>query len=648
MTITEINLTPTMANLLSQMLAQLPQERHEETRLRFSTHAPILLDRLQKLYGHERDFPEWLARLSNVMGQLQGARPDALCEMDRARAMRPDWFMTQHALGYCAYVDRFAGTLQGVRGKINHLQELGVTYLHLLPFLRTRDGENDGGFAVASFEEIQPALGTMQDLRDLTDDLRKGGISLCSDFILNHVADTHPWAQAAINGDPKAMAYFHTFPDRQQPDTFERTLNQVFPHAAPGNFSYCSALQRWVWTTFYPYQWDLNYANPEVFSSMVAALLHLANQGIEVFRLDSTAFLWKREGSACMNQPEVHLILQAMRCIVDIVAPGVLLKAEAIVSTRELPAYLGGGDAAVRECHLAYHSTLMAAAWVALAEQKVDILCKVIRATPALSAGASWLTYVRCHDDIGWNVLRPEAEQDDSGGIARLARAARFLTGEEGSYARGKAFQSTNKVTVHGTNGMTSSLTGFSSAGTAEELEIAKRRLLLLYGLAFCFGGMPLIYMGDELAQGNDSAYLNDPARADDSRWLQRPFLDTAAFAARHDARSTAGSVYHAIRLLAQRRRCLPELAATSTRTLLESGNDAVLAFVRGEIDARPINNGRLVYLGNFSGENIRVDLTKMSGVDAPYGWRDELSQESVRDIAYLSPWSQVWLKPVA
>lgn len=646
MTITEIN--PAMANLLAHLLAHLPPEQHEETRLRFSARGPVLLDRLQKLYGHERDFSEWLSRLLNTMGQLQATRPDALRKLDRERALQPDWFLTQHALGYCAYVDRLAGNLKGVREKITHLQELGVTYLHLLPFLRTRDGENDGGFAVASFEEVEPALGTKQDLRDLTDALRAAGISLCSDFILNHVADTHPWAQAAINGDPKAMAFFHTFPDRQQPEIFERTLKQVFPHAAPGNFSYSSSLQRWVWATFYPYQWDLNYANPEVFSAMAAALLHLANQGIEAFRLDSTAYLWKRAGSDCMNQPEAHWILQAMRCIVDIAAPGVLLKAEAIVPTRELPAYLGGGDVAAHECHLAYHSTLMAAAWVALTEQKVDMVRKVMRATPALPAGTSWLTYVRCHDDIGWNVLRPEAELDNDDGASRLARASRFLSGEEGSYARGKAFQTTDGAAVHGTNGMASALTGFSSASTAAELDIAKRRLLLLYGLAFCFGGMPLIYMGDELAQDNDGAYLDDPARADDSRWLQRPFLDPDAFAARHDAGGTAGSVYRAVCFLLQRRRCLPELAATSARTLLESGNEAVLAFARGEFSAPTANSGCLIYLANFSEQNIRVDLAKMTGIGAPNGWQDLLSQDSMQDIAHLEPWSQMWLKPTA
>src|SRR5476649_2899092 len=291
-----------------------------------------------------------------------------------------------------------AATCKGWR-RIPHLRELGVSYLHLLPFLRARAGENDGGFAVASFDEIEPALGSNADLEALTAQLRGAGISLCSDFILNHVADDHAWAIGARNGDAQLREFFHIYPDRTEPDRYEPTLGQVFPQLAPGNFTYVEALEGWAWTTFYPYQWDLNYANPAVFAAMAQAMLRLANRGIEVFRLDSTAFLWKRAGSNCMNQPEAHVLLQALRAVVDIVAPGVLLKAEAIVPMAELPAYFG--DAAAPECHLAYHSSLMAAGWGALAEQDAGLLRSVIAATPALQPSASWLSYVRCHDDIG-------------------------------------------------------------------------------------------------------------------------------------------------------------------------------------------------------------------------------------------------------
>ena len=646
MTHTEFTSDQSMLHLQNTLLQALPAEQHAEIARRFAAHAPVLIDRLQKLYGSRADFGDWLAALMLALGQLLAQRPAELRSLDRVRAQHKDWFLHQNSAGYCAYVDRLGGTLNGVQHKIPHLQQLGITYLHLLPFLRARAGENDGGFAVASFEEIEPALGTMQDLVQLGGALRSAGISLCSDFILNHVADTHPWAEAARRNDSSALDYFCTYTDPQQVATLEANLNQVFPEAAPGNFTWNADLQRWVWTTFYPYQWDLNYANPAVLASMVQAMLNLANQGVEVFRLDSTAYLWKRAGTVCMNQPEVHWILQAMRSMVDIVAPATLLKAEAIVPTGELPAYLGGSVDPVPECHMAYHSTLMASGWAALALQNVDLIRRVIQATPSIKAPVSWLTYVRCHDDIGWNVLLPEAGQDHQDGAARLAAAAQFLTGANGGFGRGVNFQAHLPGKVHGTNGMSAALCGISHAETDAGQDAGIDRMLLLYGLACSFGGMPLIYMGDELAQDNDCAYLNNPGQVNDSRWLQRPFLDQSAWQNRNDQDSKPGRVFAALCHMLQTRRALPELAAGAPRVLLNSGSPAVLAFARGEFFRGESGGGAVLFLGNFSGNPIELDLRQITGIDTAKAWVNMLDQHSYGKHLILQPWSQCWLKP--
>ena len=632
--------------LLGAVLRGVNPAQHAEVTERFRRQAPLLTDRLGRLYGNASGYPDWLIGLMQALGTALTGRPEALRELDRERERRPDWFLSQNSLGYCAYVDRLGGTLAGVQEQIPHLRELGVTYLHLLPFLRARDGENDGGFAVAAFDQVQPELGSMRSLTELAAALREAGISLCSDFILNHVADSHPWAQAARDGDQQAQAFFYTYPDRTQPDQFEADLNQVFPQAAPGNFTFCDALQRWVWTTFYPYQWDFNYANPQVFLSMTAAMMNLANQGVEVFRLDSTAYLWKRADTACMNQPEVHWILQAMRCIIDIVAPAVLLKAEAIVPTAELPGYLGGVQPHVPECHLAYHSTLMAAAWTALATQSVDLLRKVMLATPTISAPVSWLTYVRCHDDIGWNVLLPEANLEQHNGPQFLSAAAQFLTGANGGFGRGENFQANTPGKVHGTNGMTAALCGMSSAQNGAELDTAIRRMLILYGLAASFGGMPLIYMGDELGQDNDCSYLDDPSRNHDSRWLQRPFLDRAAMQRRHDTSTRQGKIFGALCTLMQTRARLPELSAGSRRTLLDSGSASVLAFARGEFVHGQEDSGGIIWLGNFSDQTASVDLVAMTGLPPGLTWTNMPDQTSHCKRIDLLPWSQLWLKP--
>lgn len=631
--------------LLSLLLAHLPASLQATAAARFQQQAPILFDRLGKIYASGFNdasaFAAWTDQLILSMAQALTQRPAALRELDLQRSQQPEWFTRQNMLGYCAYVDRYAGTLRGVAERIPHLQELGVTYLHLLPFLKARSGENDGGFAVADFDAIEERLGNMQDLHQLTTQLRMAGISLCSDFILNHVADDHPWAIAAKRGETRYQNYFYHYPDRQQPDLFEAHLGQVFPQVAPGNFSFIEEMQAWVWTTFYPYQWDLNYRNPEVFAEMTAALLQLANRGVEVFRLDSTAFLWKRPGTNCMNQEEAHSILQALRCIVDIVAPGVLLKAEAIVPTAELPAYLGSSDASVKECQLAYHSTLMASAWVAMVEQDTSLMREVIRGTPDLPAQTSWLTYVRCHDDIGWNVLRPEASQFKQDAQQRLSNISRFLSGENHSFARGASFQASDPSAVHGTVGMASALAGLSSAANAAEQQTALQRLLLLYGVALCFGGMPLIYMGDEFAQENDDAYQSVEANAKDSRWLHRPRWNAANDTARHDPATSAGMMYRGLSHLLRQRRTLTSLAAQQPRELLLPSQSELLAFVRGDV------HQPLLFIANFSANQVTLQLNALlanSAWEKQTKWCDQLTGNTISQEIHISPWSQYWL----
>jgi amylosucrase len=623
-----IAMPPSLQQMLDAMPA-LPEPQRAELARRYAEQEGVLHARLSALYGAQPGFAVWYAGLIEQVGRLAAARPAALQAMDEERLAHPDWFLDQHMLGYCAYADRFGGSLAGVAQRIPHLQELGVRYLHLLPFLRPRAGENDGGFAVASFDEVDPRLGSNADLDTLTAQLRAAGISLCSDFILNHVADDHAWAQGARAGDAALRAYFHVFPDRDMPDRYERTLGQVFPQVAPGNFSHVAALDGWVWTTFYPYQWDLNYANPAVFAGMAAALLRLANRGIEVFRLDSTAFLWKREGTNSMNQPEAHMLLQALRAIVAIAAPGVLLKAEAIVPTRALPAYLG--DAGAAECHIAYHSSLMAAGWGALAEQDGALLREVLARTPDLPPNTSWLSYVRCHDDIGWNVLRAEAGGDDDGQLAsaRLAAIANFYSGTAGAFADGShpagaAFQSSDPNAAHGSNGMAASLLGLEAPDGQDAG--ALRRMLLLHGLALSAGALPVLYMGDELAQCNDYGYASRPEHALDSRWLQRPEFDLIAYAQRYDAGTPAGQMYAGLRALVAARARLSALAAGAPRSVLPS-SAAVLALARGP---------RFLALFNFSGAAQQHTLDG--------AWCDSLTGQSYSGVVQLAPWAMLWL----
>ena len=623
--------------LISELLESAPITRALVLRERLNVEFPVLRDRLSRLYGGSEHFSDWLNQLVIQSIHLALARPNDLWALDIQRASQPNWHL-QGSLGYCAYTDKFAGNLSGVRQRIPHLQELGVTYLHLLPFLKPGTPPNDGGFAVASYDEVDPALGNNQDLQQLTRDLRAAGISLCSDFVLNHVSHEHKWALQARSGNTHYQSYFHWSQSAEEVASHEKNLIQIFPNTAPGNFTYIPEVKAWAWTTFYPYQWDLNYTQPDVFAEMSKSLLQLANLGIEAFRLDSTGFLWKRAGTNCMNQPEVHWILQAMRSLTNIAAPGVLLKAEAIMPTQDLPPYFGLGETQGKECHVAYHSSLMSASWVALAEENTQIIQDVLSHTPALPDGCAWMTYVRCHDDIGWNVLRPELDARGPEQRARLLHASQFFAGEVvGSYAQGAAFQASDPSVVHGTNGMAAALVGITSAKTPEELEAAKARLVMMQSLSLFVGGLPLIYMGDEWGQGNTSAHEIAQRQGTDGRELHRPVFDELGLANRHNLQTTQGQIYAALRAFIQAKKQHVSLNAALPLTVWNTGVSAVLGLKRG---------AHALGLFNFSNQRQTLAPTPALTQNCMTHGTDLISGESI-DLHALSlpPYSAVWLK---
>jgi amylosucrase len=622
---------------IQELLDKAPTERAKVLRERLNTEFPVLQDRLARLYGCNENFSNWLSQLLTQAVQLALSRPNDLWALDMQRASKPNWHLNG-SLGYCAYADKFAGNLSGVRQRISHLQELGVTYLHLLPFLKPGTPPNDGGFAVASYNEVDPALGTNQDLQTLTKELRTAGISLCSDFVLNHVSHEHEWALKARAGDAHYQSYFHWAHTPEEVVAHEKNLIQIFPNTAPGNFTFIPEVKAWAWTTFYPYQWDLNYTQPDVFAEMAQSLLQLANLGVEAFRLDSTGFLWKRPDTNCMNQPEVHWILQAMRSLTNIAAPGVLLKAEAIMPTQDLPPYFGLGETQGSECHVAYHSSLMSASWVALAEQDTQIIQDVLSHTPALPDGCAWMTYVRCHDDIGWNVLRPEMDARGPDQRTRLLHASQFFAGEvAGSYAQGTAFQASDLSVVHGTNGMTAALVGLTSTKTPTELEAAQARLVLMHSLSLFVGGLPLIYMGDEWGQGNTSAVEIAQRQGPDGRELHRPMFDEAGFANRHNADTTEGQIFASLSAFIQAKKQHAGLNAQHALSVWHTGTNAVLGLKRGTA---------VLGLFNFSGQTQAIlPAATLSQHCITHG-TDLISGQAIElNGLQLPPYACVWIQ---
>lgn len=550
---------------------------------RYDRWAGDLYDGLDAVY----DAPTVLPAVLDVVAAVHRDRRDALRDRDRDRVLRPDWFQDADALGYVAYADLFAGDLAGIGRRIDYLSGLGVTYLHLMPLLTPRPGANDGGYAVMDYRSVRPDLGTMADLATLADDLHAAGISLTLDLVLNHVAREHEWARRAKAGDERYRDYFYVYPDRTVPDAYEETLPEVFPAFAPGNFTWDDALDGWVWTTFNEWQWDVNWSNPQVFVEYADIIGFLANQGADCIRLDAIAFTWKRLGTTCQNQPEVHALTQALRAATRIMAPATIFKAEAIVGPQDVVAYLGQGEHAGKVSELAYHNSLMVQIWSALATRDGRLLAQALSRFAPIPVTSAWATYLRCHDDIGWAIDDADAAAVGWDGYSHRAFLADFYAGDfRGSFARGAHFQSNPLTGDRRTSGSAASLAGVEAAlqaGDDGALDTAIARLTCAYAMVFGFGGLPLLYMGDELGLLNDHGFADDPAKAADNRWLHRPAMDWALAerAVGGETDDVATRVYHAITRLVHARKRLPALHAAVPTEAFVAGNPAVLVFRR-------------------------------------------------------------------
>ncbi len=630
-----------LGSLVGDHLRGLPARDVDLFRLRLERYWDDLVDGLRGPFGEAR-LPDIVPDLVALLAEHHRRRPEALRLLDLERGLRPDGFQEPREIGYVCYVDRFAGRLPDVLEHLDLLDELGVRYLHLMPLLRGREGDDDGGYAVADYRSVDPALGTIDDLEAVATALRERGISLCIDLVINHCAAEHAWARAAAAGDDEASAMFWIFPDRELPDAYERTLPWVFPATAPGNFTQLPD-GRWVWTTFHAYQWDLNWSNPQVLLEFVDIMLSLAARGVEVFRLDAVAFMWKRLGTDCQGQPEVHDLVAALRACARIVAPAVRFKAEAIVGPDQLAAYLGTGRLSGKVADLAYHNTLMVQTWSALATGDARLMSHVLRRVPPKPPTTAWATYVRCHDDIGWAITDQDAAAVGWDAAAHRAFLADFYAGRfVGSWAIGEDYQTDEATGDRRTSGSLASLAGLETAVGADDpaaIDLAIRRILLAHAVIMGWDGMPLIYMGDEIGLRNDYGYREDPAHASDSRWLHRPRMDWVAAERRHQPTTLEGRIFGGLRAIIDARRSSPELHAAIPVDVVEVGDARVFAFVR----RHPI--GTLLALHNVSAEPVRMDpdVVLRSGVEGAVDRLRPARRLAGRPFV-LDPYDSAWL----
>lgn len=514
-------------------------------------------DELRWLYMELYQNGDMFAELCSQMYEYYNCRSKKLKERDLKREKGPDWYHGKDMLGMMLYIDNFAGNMKGVKEKIPYLKECNINCLHLMPFLDTPKGRSDGGYAVADFRKVRPDLGTMKDLAELTEKCHEEDINVCMDFVMNHTSEDHEWARRARAGEGEYMSRYFFYDNEEIPEKYEKTVPQVFPTTAPGNFTYLPETGHYVMTTFYPYQWDLNYRNPRVFNEMIYNFLYLTNQGIDIVRIDAVPYIWKELGTTCRNLKQVHTIVRMMRMIAEIVCPGVLLLGEVVMEPEKVVPYFGTVEKP--ECHMLYNVTTMATTWNSIATGDIRLLKKQMDIVNQLPKQYVFLNYLRCHDDIGWGLdyetMRPWGIKE----IPHKRYLNDYFTGKiRGSVSRGELYNDDPVTRDARFCGTTASMCGIEKAGfehDEEAMNAAVREDIMLHAYMLTQSGIPMLYSGDELGQVNDYSYKNDPEKCADSRYIHRGKLPWELAEDKEDVTTVQGNIFQTLDRLEKIRR---------------------------------------------------------------------------------------------
>lgn len=616
--------------LLNEILNELKPEignhrlRHFYTRLGANFYAIHSLFNL--LYGTRPDFKEQMVRLVETLAFRYIERAPVLRKSDLVRERDYNWFLSQKWVGMALYCDRFADDLKGLHDNLPYLQELGINLLHVMPMLDCPPDNRDGGYAVRDFYRIDPRFGTTEDVEALATTLKRRDMLLALDVVVNHTSNEHKWARLARQGDKQYQDYYYVFDDREIPDIYEGTMPEIFPVIAPGNFTWDEEMGKWVMTVFNTYQWDLNYRNPAVLIEMIDIILFWANRGADILRLDAVAFLWKKMGSVCQNEREAHLLLQLMKDCCQVTAPGVLFIAEAIVAPSEISKYFGEDAINAKECEIAYNATLMALLWDTVATKNATMLNHGIKNLPAKLERATWLNYVRCHDDIGLGFDDSDIRLAGYEPVPHRRFILDYFTGRfPGSPARGLPFGENPKTGDARISGSLASLVGLESAlesGDEAAIDAAIRTIVLLHGVILSFGGIPLLYNGDAIGTLNSLEYLADPNQAADNRWMNRSYFDWNKAKKRHETGTVEQRIFSTLKKMIALRKETTAFADFDNRQLLAVDNPNLLVFSRSDPQQ---SRSRILVVVNFNGESqtLSVESLRSQGFVQPKGLKD-------------------------
>ena len=601
----------------------------------------------QKRLNHHHDELRWLytelyhnddmfAELCDQMYQYFTARRRALKNRDLEREKNPDWFRQKDMLGMMLYIDNFAGNIKGVSAKLPYLKECNVNCLHLMPFLDTPKGRSDGGYAVSDFRKVRPDLGTMEDLAALADKCHKNGMNLCMDFVMNHTSEDHEWAKKARQGDGEYMSRYFFYNNREIPDEYEKTVPQVFPTTAPGNFTWLPDIGHYVMTTFYPYQWDLNYCNPRVFNEMMYNFLFLANQGMDVIRIDAVPYIWKELGTPCRNLKQVHTIVRMMRMIAEIVCPSVVLLGEVVMEPEKVVPYFGTVEKP--ECHMLYNVTTMATTWNSIATRDIRLLKKQMDIVNSLPKQYTFLNYLRCHDDIGWGLDFATLKDWGMDEPSHKRYLNDFFTGKHpGSDSRGELYNDDPVTQDARFCGTTASMCGIEAAlfeKNDEKLKRGIREDLMLHAYMLTQSGIPMLYSSDEIGRLNDYSYKEDPDKAADSRYIHRGAFQWELAGKRKSKSSVEGQIFQTLDRMEQIRSQESVFDKDCDVYTYDVHDDSILCILRQK------GNDRFIGIFNFS------DIEKTAWMQEEGTFRNLINGETLmlKDVV-LPAYGFLWCK---
>lgn len=634
---------------LHQLLSSQSKENDPKAlfELRLATNASLIQQLFFSLYPeeiHQHHFQ----KLLKLLPKLFALRPNELKKQDLQRLKAGNWYQSEKMVGMQLYAEHFNKDLKGLQKKILYLKELGINFLHMMPITTRPKGENDGGYAVNSYHKVDKRYGTKKDLLALTTEFRKQGIFLMLDFVVNHTSNEFPWAKKAMQGNKKYQGYYYTFEDDTIPLEFEKNLPEVFPETSPGSFTYVPEMEKWVMTVFNSYQWDLNYTNPEVFLEMLTNLVKLADMGVDVVRFDALAFLWKKIGTISQNLPEAHRLISLFRMCLQVVAPGTILLAEAIVAPTDIIKYFGEGPTKGNECEVAYNASLMALLWNSIATKKTSLLYKSLAHVPPKPKDCTWINYIRCHDDIGLGYENRLIEELGW----NPAQHRKFLLDYycqrlDWSPAKGLLFMYNPKTGDGRITGSAASLLGLEE-GLAKEnkalIDQSVSKIIMMHAIIMAFGGIPLIYAGDEIATLNDYSFRNDPSKKEDSRWVNRPMQDWQVVSKLDDDSLPSSQIFRRLQHLISIRTENPIFADHNDIELYHTGNEHILVFERS------CQNEGLLVISNFD-ENPQVMETswvKKLGYFAQGEPTDLISDTKIKinsGLLEIMPYQIIWLK---